>query len=127
MRDASAVSHAGGDRIESDLGGFRCSDAAPYKRPHYKEKASMRAIKLAAAFTAVAASFAPACATALAHGRHSHPQTTGAGGCQITLEVAPRPAYAGETVSAYGHLSAGCSSEEKQVVTLYRGDVGARP
>lgn len=87
----------------------------------------MRAIKLAAAFTAVAASFAPACATALAHGRHSHPQTTGAGGCQITLEVAPRPAYAGETVSAYGHLSAGCGSEEKQLVTLYRGDVASRP
>ncbi len=87
----------------------------------------MRAIKLAAAFTAVAASFAPACATALARGRHPHPQTTGAGGCQITLEVAPHPAYAGETVSAYGHLSAGCGSEEKQVVTLYRGDVGTRP
>jgi hypothetical protein len=87
----------------------------------------MRAIKLAAAFTAVAASFAPACATALAHGRHSHPQTTGAGGCQITLEVAPHPAYAGETVSAYGYLSPGCGSEEKQLVTLYRGDVGSRP
>ncbi len=87
----------------------------------------MRAIKLAAAFTAAAASFAPACATALAHGRHSHPQTTSAGGCQITLEVAPRPAYAGETVSAYGHLSPGCGSEEKQVVTLYRGSVGSRP
>ena len=87
----------------------------------------MRAIKLAAAFTTVAASFAPACATALAHGNHSHPHLTGAGGCQITLEVAPRPAYAGETVSAYGHLSPGCGSEEKQVVTLYRGSVGSRP
>jgi hypothetical protein len=87
----------------------------------------MRAIKLAAAFAAVAASLAPACASALAHGRHTHPQTTAAGGCQITLEVAPHPAYAGETVSAYGHLSMGCSSEEKQLVTLYRGDVGSRP
>jgi hypothetical protein len=87
----------------------------------------MRAIKLAAAFTAVGVSFSPACASALAQGRHSHPRTTGAGGCQITLEVAPRPAYAGETVSAYGHLSPGCGSEEQQVVTLYRGSVGSRP
>jgi hypothetical protein len=87
----------------------------------------MRAIKLVAAFGAVAASLAPACASALAHGRHTHPQTTTAGGCQITLEVAPRPAYAGETVSAYGHLSTGCGSEEKQLVTLYRGSVGSRP
>jgi hypothetical protein len=87
----------------------------------------MRAIKLAAAFGAVAASLAPACASALAHGSsHAHPQSTGAGGCQISLEVAPRPAYAGETVSAYGHLSAGCGGEEKQLVTLYRGDVGSR-
>lgn len=87
----------------------------------------MRSIKLAAALTAVAASFAPACATALAHGTHAHPHLTGAGGCQITLEVAPRPAYAGETVSAYGHLTPACGSEEKQLVTLYRGTVGSRP
>lgn len=87
----------------------------------------MRSIKLAAALTAVAASFAPACATALAHGTHSHPHLTGGGGCQITLEVAPRPAYAGETVSAYGHLSPGCGGEEKQLVTLYRGAIGSRP
>lgn len=86
----------------------------------------MRSIKLATALTAVGASFAPACATALAHGTHAHPRLAGAGGCQITLEVAPRPAYAGETVSAYGHLSSACTSEEKQPVTLYRGAVGSR-
>jgi hypothetical protein len=83
----------------------------------------MRSIKLAAALTAVVASFAPACAMALAHGTHSH--LTGAGSCQITLEVAPRPAYAGETVSAYGRLSPGCGAEEKQPVTLYQGAAGS--
>ena len=49
----------------------------------------MRAIKLAAAFAAVAASLAPACALALAHGRHPHPQTTAAGGCHIPSKSRP--------------------------------------
>ena len=85
----------------------------------------MRSIKLTAALAVAAASLTLTCAVALALGHHPHGNTSPEGGglsgdCRVNLELAPRPAYTGETVSAYGHLTCGGRGVEGQAVTLYQ-------
>jgi hypothetical protein len=83
----------------------------------------MRSIKLttAAAASAVLLTLAPAFASAA--GRH-HAGLRSAGGCRVSLSVAPRLLTAGGKVTATGRLAcSGQGAVEGQAVTLYEGSL----
>jgi hypothetical protein len=84
----------------------------------------MRSKRLTATLVVAAASMLLACAAASAasfhRGRHARPDLGSRGSCRLTLTVASRLVYAGESVSAYGRLLCGRNGEVNSVpVTLY--------
>jgi hypothetical protein len=84
----------------------------------------MRSIKLTTAVAVAAGFMLLTSAAALALGRHEHREGKRfAEGCRLSLEVAPRPAYAGESVTAWGDLTGKDCTVEKQPVTLYERSV----
>jgi phage protein U len=85
----------------------------------------MRSIKVTVAIMAAAVSLTGGSA-ALAAGRHAHRFDVGAGGCRVTLNVAPRVITAGEAPLAFGHLACrGPNEEAGQTVTLYESSVSS--
>jgi hypothetical protein len=84
----------------------------------------MRPSKLTVAIVAIAASLTLAPAGASAAARHHRANDKQAGGCRVSLAMAPRLITAGETALAYGHLTcASANAEANQPVTLYVSSV----
>src|ERR1700733_5862636 len=85
----------------------------------------MRSLKLTVAVVATATSLT---LTAAASAREAHEHTAHrvAGGCRVTLNVAPRLVTAGEPSLAFGQLSCASASEAaNQTVTLYQSSVSS--
>jgi hypothetical protein len=86
----------------------------------------MRSIKLTVAVVATATSLTLVSAAASARGTHERTAHRGAGGCRVTLNVAPRLVTSGEPSLAFGQLSCANATEEaNQTVTLYQSSVSS--
>jgi hypothetical protein len=87
----------------------------------------MRSTKMGAAIVAATASLMLASGAASAAGRHAIREGRhAAGGCRVTLNVAPRLVTDGEPALAFGRLSCrGANEEASQTVTLYGASAGS--
>jgi hypothetical protein len=114
------------NRIEPRVTGLEVTEQRSTNVPHDKEKAQMRSFKVTVAIVAVAASLTGGSAAALAAGRHVRRLEGSAGGCRVTLNVAPRVITSGEAPLAFGHLACrGPNEEAGQAVTLYESSVSS--